>query len=261
MSIYKALFLDIDGTIVRPDNTMEESTKRAVAQAKEKGIISVLTTGRPIHEISNIAEELSISSFIGYNGAYAVHQGIDVYKSPLPRDIVEYILETSQRYDHELVLYTSEKNLYTSQESPRTRKFIEKLHLTMNEDYNPSEADNILGITIMAGSAEDFSLYEIDQTHLSQVNVDGLLHCFDVIRDEANKGIGMRKFLEHLGFPPESSIAFGDGMNDKEMLAAAGESFAMGNAHSDLFAYAKHKTTDVNHSGVYNGLKYLGIAE
>jgi hydroxymethylpyrimidine pyrophosphatase-like HAD family hydrolase len=35
----------------------------------------------------------------------------------------------------------------------------------------------------------------------------------------------------------------------------------MGNAHPDLFQYAKHKTTSVSDSGIYNGLKTLKIIE
>jgi hydroxymethylpyrimidine pyrophosphatase-like HAD family hydrolase len=33
----------------------------------------------------------------------------------------------------------------------------------------------------------------------------------------------------------------------------------MGNGHPDLFQYAKHRTTNVSDSGIYNGLKMLGL--
>jgi hydroxymethylpyrimidine pyrophosphatase-like HAD family hydrolase len=82
-----------------------------------------------------------------------------------------------------------------------------------------------------------------------------------VIRDKVNKGIGVNRVLNHLGIGKESAIAFGDGLNDKEMLMNVGEGFAMGNAHPDLFAYAKHRTSDVTASGIFNGLKALGLVE
>ena len=94
---------------------------------------------------------------------------------------------------------------------------------------------------------------------MSQVNVEGMQHCFDVIRDKVNKGVGCRILMEQTRNKRENSIAFGDGMNDKEMLSFAGEGFAMGNAHPDLFKHAKHRTTDVTDSGIYNGLKSLGL--
>jgi hydroxymethylpyrimidine pyrophosphatase-like HAD family hydrolase len=71
--------------------------------------------------------------------------------------------------------------------------------------------------------------------------------------------MGIQFVLNHLGIHKENAIAFGDGMNDKEMLMNVGEGFAMGNGHPELFKYAKYKTTSVTDSGVYNGLKLLGI--
>nr|WP_165786600.1 HAD hydrolase family protein [Heyndrickxia camelliae] len=86
-------------------------------------------------------------------------------------------------------------------------------------------------------------------------------HYFDIIRNNVNKGTSVKRVLDYLGIPIENSIAFGDGLNDKEMLCCAGEGFAMGNSHPELFKYAKHKTTDVMDSGIYNGLKLLGLLE
>ncbi len=69
----------------------------------------------------------------------------------------------------------------------------------------------------------------------------------------------MEKVLAVLGIPKEQAIAFGDGMNDKEMLQTVGESFVMANGDPNLFPYAKHRTTTVDNSGIYYGLKKLGI--
>jgi hydroxymethylpyrimidine pyrophosphatase-like HAD family hydrolase len=86
-------------------------------------------------------------------------------------------------------------------------------------------------------------------------------NCFDVIRDKVNKGFGVNCVLNHLGIRKDTAIAFGDGLNDKEMLQNVGEGFAMGNAHPELLSYAKHKTTPVTNSGIFNGLKSLGLLD
>ncbi|WP_338778748.1 HAD family hydrolase [Metabacillus sp. FJAT-52054] len=261
MSPYKVLFLDIDGTIVKPDNTIDESTKIAIAQVQEKGLTVVLATGRPLHEISPIAEELKVTSYIGYNGAYAIHNRQDVFKWAMNQEDVQYFIDTAQSKGHELVLYTHDKNLFTSPDSPRTKQFMEKLHLTKNEALTEACPEGILGITVITDSHQGSIHYQTDHIHLSQVNVEELYHCFDVIREDVNKGVGVKHFLDQLNVPAASSIAFGDGMNDKEMLSAVGEGFAMGNAHPDLFSYAKHRTTSVNEAGVSNGLKSLGLLD
>ncbi|PMC34859.1 Cof-type HAD-IIB family hydrolase [Bacillus sp. UMB0899] len=263
MTDYKVLFLDIDGTILKPDNTIEDSTKKAVAEVKKKGIEVFLATGRPLHEISHIAEELNITSFIGYNGAYAIHQDQDIFRSPMSSQTVESYVDIAKKHGHELVLYTNQENIFSDLDSSVVKEFISAFHLQKNNGYTKDVIDKILGITLINLSENEPALYEKadPSIHLSQVNVDGLRHCYDVIRDNVNKGIAVQHILELLHIPKEASIAFGDGMNDKEMLSVVGEGFAMGNGHPDLFQYAKYKTTKVTNSGIYNGLKSLGLVD
>ncbi|MBS4172925.1 HAD family hydrolase [Bacillus sp. FJAT-49736] len=261
MKHYKILFLDIDGTIMRPDDTIEASTKKAIMEVRRQGIEVFLATGRPLHEISDIAAELDINSYIGYNGAYAILNGKDIVKEAMDSSLVENYLQIAKQHQHEIVFYTSEQNAFTDLDSPYVVDFIKRFHLQYNVPYSPSIANDILGITLIHLKEHELELYQQEGIHLSQVNVEGMRHCYDVIRHKVNKGFAVQKILEHLQIPTECAIAFGDGMNDKEMLQFVGEGFAMGNAHPDLFAYAKHKTTEVTNSGIYNGLKSLGLIQ
>lgn len=260
MTNYKILFLDIDGTILRPDDTIEESTKIAVKEMKNQNIEVVLATGRPIHEISDIGRELSISSFIGYNGALAIYDGETIFAEPMERKDVQYILDVARENGHEVVLYTASKNYLTVLDSELMLKFLKQFHLRKNELLTDEVMDDILGMTIITTGNLGHEHYKFnDSIHLSQVNIEGMQHCYDVIRDKVNKGVGVKFLLERLGIEKENSIAFGDGMNDKEMLSYVGAGFAMGNGHPDLFQYAPYKTTEVTNSGVFNGLKTLGL--
>ena len=90
MTNYKILFLDIDGTILTPDDTIQESTKQAVTQLQQKGLEVFLATGRPLHEIANIGEELNINSFIGYNGAFAIYKGEAIFREAMNEDTVKH---------------------------------------------------------------------------------------------------------------------------------------------------------------------------
>jgi Cof subfamily protein (haloacid dehalogenase superfamily) len=260
MTNFKILFLDIDGTILTPDDTIEESTKTAINEMKKQKIEVVLATGRPIHEIKELGEELQISSYIGYNGALGIYEGETIFAEPMEIQEVKYILQTAKENNHEVVLYTDSKNYLTDLETSSVKTFLKQFHLRQNEVFTEGVIGDVLGMTIITAGENGEELYQFgDGIHLSQVNVQGMQHCFDVIRDKVNKGVGIQFLLNKLGIKRESSIAFGDGMNDKEMLSAAGEGFAMGNAHPDLFQHAKHRTTDVTDSGIYNGLKKLGL--
>lgn len=257
---YKILFLDIDGTILTPDDTIQDSTKKAVQLMKEKGLEVFLATGRPLHEISHIGEALAIESFIGYNGAYAIHNNIDVFRQPMNPNLVTKYIDIANEKGNELILYTNTNNLLSHPEGEMTKQFSQKFHLKKNKAFTLDEKENILGITVINLKEEDIALYEeFPDIHLSQVNIEGFRHSYDVISDKVNKGFAVSLILRNLGIDKEASIAFGDGLNDKEMLQVVGEGFAMGNAHEMLFTYAKHKTTSVTDSGIYNGLKWLGL--
>jgi Cof subfamily protein (haloacid dehalogenase superfamily) len=259
---FKVLFLDIDGTILRPDHTIETSTKKAITRVQQLGIETVLATGRPIHEIKEIGEELNIHSYIGYNGALGIYRNEEIFAEPMKAESVQYFLDIAKRNNHEIVLYTSDQNYFTSLNAPKVKTFNDTFNLRQNSLFTDKVIDKILGMTILTNGENDQDFYTAeDGIHFSQVNVEGMRHCFDVIRDNVNKGAGVTFLLDKLGFPKENAIAFGDGMNDKEMLSSVGESFAMGNAHEELFPYAKHKTTTVSDSGIYNGLNSLGLMD
>ena len=259
---YKVLFLDIDGTILMPDHTYSASTKDAILQVKEQGIEVFIATGRPLHEVRELAQELNVDSFIGYNGAFAIYKNEVLVNEPMDRDQVVRLLEIAEEHHHEMVLYNTEKNYYTSLDHPAVQRFNETFQLRNNALLTKDVLDQILSMTIIHLNQSETSHYQIDDNlRFSEVNVDGARDAFDVLRLNMNKGEAVKKVLQRLQIPKEQAIAFGDGMNDKEMLEVVGESFAMGNAHSDLFQYAKYRTTAVTDSGIFNGLKTLGLVK
>ncbi|WLV24064.1 HAD family hydrolase [Aciduricibacillus chroicocephali] len=259
--MYKVLFLDIDGTILKPDYSYDSSTKEAIAKAKANGVEVFLATGKPFYEIKSLATELNITSFISFNGAYATMNGKELFKRPFKKELVEHYLRLANENGHEIGLYTDHRSEYTDLYASSVQKFTKALHMTENAQLNPNDIPPALGVTLMGvNTEEELEPYLIDPSvRLSQVNVYGTEDCYDLIRQDVNKGIGVEHVLKELGLNKDQAIAFGDGMNDKEMLQAVGHSFAMANANPELFQYAKYKTTSVEDSGIAKGLEKLGV--
>jgi Cof subfamily protein (haloacid dehalogenase superfamily) len=259
---YKVLFLDIDGTILRPDHTYSEKTVDAIQQLQNKRIEVFLATGRPIHEIKELAKSLNIDSFIGYNGALAIYNNETIVDETMSEELVKKIVAISEDKQHEFVMYTNKKSYFANVDSPFSRNFSEIFQMKHIGNYTSDIANQILGITIMNVKEDEKTLYEFDPSIvLAEVKVNNLNHTYDVLRTNVNKGEAIKKTLERLNMTADEAIAFGDGMNDKEMLHLVGEGFAMGNANPHLFQYAKHKTTSVTEDGIYNGLKKLGLVQ
>ena len=68
-----------------------------------------------------------------------------------------------------------------------------------------------------------------------------------------------QKLLEHIEGTVEDTIAFGDGLNDMEMIQYAGIGVAMENGRSELKAQADIVTDTVWDDGIYKGLDKLGL--
>ncbi|EHB59642.1 Haloacid dehalogenase domain protein hydrolase type 3 [Paenibacillus lactis 154] len=81
----------------------------------------------------------------------------------------------------------------------------------------------------------------------------------DVIPGGGSKAKGIEAVLKHLGITPAQAVAFGDGLNDKEMLAYVGLGIAMGNAHEEVKPLADFVTKHVNKGGIRHGLRHAGL--
>ena len=75
-------------------------------------------------------------------------------------------------------------------------------------------------------------------------------HWVDVMKPGVNKGCAMRGIQQKLGISAAECMAFGDYLNDCELLQAVGESYAMENAHPALKALARHIAPSNDENGV-----------
>lgn len=257
---YRIAFFDIDGTILRPDNTYEESTKTAIHALQNQDIHVVLATGRPLHELDELAAALQVTSFIGYNGSYASFQQEKIIHEPMQLNITKKLLKAARDHNDELLFYTSSTNHFSTLDSKYAKQFMDTFQLRKNGLIEENMLDQVLSVSIVHVTGSSPAHFEVDPSlRLAPVNTEGIENSYDVILSQVNKGAAVKQMLERLNIPTEAAIAFGDGMNDKEMLETVGTGFAMGNAHPDLKKAAKFETTSVENNGIYNGLKQIGL--
>jgi Cof subfamily protein (haloacid dehalogenase superfamily) len=77
---------------------------------------------------------------------------------------------------------------------------------------------------------------------------------------EVTKGSGLAFLADRLGFTPETTVAFGDGENDVELLEWAGYGVAVENAHADVIAVADLVCPPVSEEGVAQVIEaYLAL--
>lgn len=81
----------------------------------------------------------------------------------------------------------------------------------------------------------------------------------DIVEQEASKGEGLKRLCEYYGIPLENTYAFGDSMNDVDIVRTAGTGIAMGNAIQELKEAADYVTDSIDRDGVAKACRHFGL--
>lgn len=253
----KIVFFDIDGTLLDQEKKLPRSTKKAIQLLKENGVFVAIATGRAPFMFTSLKKELDIDSFVSFNGQYVVFENEAIYKNPLEQSELERFLLDTKTNEHPLI-------------------FMNELTMKATTHYHPF-IETSMGSLLFPHPDEDKSFYVQNEIYQS------LLFCkeneetfyfenfpeFDFIRwhpysvdilpKGGSKAEGIKKMIDRLGFDLKDVYAFGDGLNDLEMLKAVGTGVAMGNGVPEAKALANFVTTDVSEDGIWNGLKEVKL--
>ena len=98
-------------------------------------------------------------------------------------------------------------------------------------------------------------------SHLEE-NFTPLVHdaaCAEFIPKGFSKASGIEKTCELLGIEKEDTYAFGDSINDVEMLKHVQHGIAMGNGTKAAKEAADYITAPLHEDGIYKGLEHFGL--
>ncbi|WP_410902271.1 Cof-type HAD-IIB family hydrolase [Priestia filamentosa] len=258
----KIVFLDIDGTILTADHTIPESTKRAVQELKENGIEVVIATGRGNFEAKHIADELEIESLITYNGSYVSYKGKNLFANAIPMSKVNKLIEIAKAKGNAVSCSGTNEKYYTDINYPMVQEALNTFEFKGIQNIESLEdIGEIYQMIVYCFTKEELDSYKGAVSGLKLAPWNTTLNCADVMLEEGSKAEGIKLMLEYLNIDKSEAVAFGDGLNDIEMLTYVGTGVAMGNAHPDVFKFANVVTENVEDNGIYNGLKKIGILE
>ena len=243
---YRVIILDVDGTLVDRERRISADTLRALQAAQARGVRVTLATGRMYASARPYADRIHADApLILCNGARiqdpaggAIH-----YSAHLPRAQAARGLRLAQQFDVHANLYLGE-TIYIervseiSQESAR-KDGVEQVpvgDLARFVEGQPEDPVKILfigpgeSLEALAAAYRADALGARDLPHLVRSEATYL----EIQPPGATKGAGLVRLCGLLGIPPSAAVAFGDNLNDLEMIQAAGLGVAMGNAHDDL---------------------------
>jgi Cof subfamily protein (haloacid dehalogenase superfamily) len=252
------IFFDIDGTLLTHDKELPTSAKEAIFKLKELGHEVAIATGRAPFMFDDLRKELDIHTFVSYNGQYVVLNDEVLYTNPLKTSSLEKLTEAALQNNHPVVFMDHEDMKANVVEHTYIKESIDTLKINRFPMHDPHYyIGRELYQTLLFCLEEEEKQYEQEFQDFDFVRWHPV--SVDILPKGGSKAKGIEKSIEKLGFPKERQYAFGDGLNDMEMLSSIENSIAMGNAEDKVKLVAKYVTKSVEDNGIIHGLQMVGL--
>lgn len=270
----KLVFLDIDGTILDENVKITDRTRYAIRQARKRGHVVCVATGRCMAEIRPEIREVGFDGYVSAAGAYIIYGDRVLYEEYLSESVLRQASEMIRKNRGVCVLEGS-AHLYIPEEDWIR---LEKQALT------DAAAERLLNA--YRGSERLFESFG-EVSHVNKISYFWSGLSYEEVKEQAerlgltatafsmewaagesgeltkqgcHKGEGILRMAEYLGIEREDVLAIGDSANDIEMLQTAGVGIAMGNADECVKRLAREVTGSVLEDGVCQAFVKHGLS-
>lgn len=261
----KMIFSDMDGTLLDSSGAMPSDFAEVMAMLKERNILFVPASGRQYTAIlKQMPQYENDFAFIAENGAVAVYKGETLLASPIEKDAIRHLLERTVKDETVYPVLCGEKRAFVeSKWEPHLDELTKFLteHQIVDDIFAALEQERVIKIAFgdcLYGQAEERLLPIIENAADEGLKVMlSSNYWVDVLNEGTNKGTAIKGLQQKLGIKPEECIAFGDYVNDIEMLQSVGYGYAMANAHPEVIKVAKYFAPANNKNGVMQTIREL----
>lgn len=253
----KMIFFDVDGTLLDHRKRLPASAKKAIQALQLLGHEVALATGRSPFMLQRVADELGIDSYVGFNGQYVVKRGKRIYANPFREEQLDELSRFAAASGHPLV-YLNEESMRSSMQH---HAYVEQCISSLEYPHPECDPEYFRGRSIYQTMlfCEEAEEQQYRDRFAGLRFVRWHPYSLDVLPSGGSKANGIAQLIRSMGFEPEEVYAFGDNLNDLEMLQYVGHGVAMGNAPGSVKEIARYVTTAVDQHGIAYGLRMVGL--
>ncbi|CAE6886179.1 Pyridoxal phosphate phosphatase YigL [Vibrio sp. B1REV9] len=238
--ITKIVASDLDGTLLAPNHQLSAYSKETLKALHEKGYTFIFATGRHHVDVASIRRTVGIPAYMITSNGARVHDQNDheMYSQNVPEDLVQPVINTIKTDPEILIHMYQNEDWLLNKDDEQLRDFHEEFSYKLYDENN-APTDGIAKI-FFTHPAQDHDHLVTFETKLREQFGDRLNiafstpWCLEVMSAGVSKGDALKAVAESIGLTLENTIAFGDGMNDVEMLSMAGKGLVMGTSHEKV---------------------------
>ena len=242
---------DVDGTMLPRGGVISENLRRAIRRLREKGIPFIIASGRWIGAMGDVIEQSGAAGLpmIIANGAAIIGEdGSPMKEWLLDESDARRVYDILRDFDVQIngygrgVLYCLNTKALKRRSTMIDSYIGGQGHRLVLEDRKALETEGLCRAYKLEALSENPETIArvraalqgvgLTVTHSSVRNVE-------IMANGVNKGAALRWLCARLGIPAEACMAFGDNMNDYDLLSASGWPVAMGNADPAILQMAR----------------------
>lgn len=249
-----AVFLDIDGTLIADSFRIPQENLGAIAEARAKGHMVFINTGRSWGNIPNeLREQFNVDGVIAGSGAMIIMNGETVYQNKFDDETVKKTVEYFTRNRECWCVFEGLKTNYIIANAGYKVREGRQIELKMADDIALFLPDEEIQVIAVGESAPD----EFKKMFADKMTFFEMRTYADCVIKGCNKAEGIAKAIEIAGIRRENTIAIGDSSNDLAMLEYAGISVAMANSQAHILEMADYITDSAENAGVGKAIRKL----
>ena len=235
---------DMDGTLLMPDHRLGEQTLSTLRRLYEREITLTFATGRHALEMQHILANVGLEAFLITGNGTRIHStaGEILYRKDLDPQVADIVLHT--KWDTAASIHVFNDSGWLTDKALPTAL---QAHVYSGFTYTLTDLQQLPAFDVtkicFLGHHDDLCRLRIQlnealegQAHFCFSAMD----CLEVLPVGCNKGAALAILSKTLGFTLQECMAFGDAMNDREMLENVGYGMIMGNAMAQLRTALPH---------------------
>ena len=259
----KAVFFDIDGTLYNRSVGVPKSAVKGIRELKKKGHLAFISTGRARAMIPQELVDLGFDGVLAACGTYVEYDGSVIYNLDLEKDICHNAINALKKHNIFCILEGQDYLYMDEGEDFDGDKFsVKAFKKQFGDKIKPitgMEIDyHFNKITCKTNEHSDFK----EAYKIMEKDFDCIYHnaeFIELVPKGFSKVKGIEAIIKHLGVDIEDTYAFGDSLNDIDMLNYVKYGIGMGNSSPEVLEIVNYKTDTIENDGIYNGLKQFKL--